>query len=154
MPAKRPTLGETDFPINLMLKWEGCFQTIWLTKEKNVQYLTAGVLSGSLLPKSNYTGGDARVSEDDKQSNTNLRRIKDLLFFRYLLKASKYSRNPVFRCTSSPLFRISVLGHLKASLNASETLCQLRNQHGLFLRLKFRFLSFLKGALLPNYNNT
>lgn len=106
MPAIPPTLGETDFPIYIMLKWEGCFQTIWLAKEKDVQYLIVGVSSGSSLSKSNYTNGDARISEDDKHSNTNLRRVKDLFSFIYLLKASKYSRNPVFRCTSSPLFRI------------------------------------------------
>jgi hypothetical protein len=89
MPTTPATLGETDFPMYVLLKWEGCFQTIWLTKEKDVQYLIVRVSSGSSLPKSNYTGGDARVSEDDKHSNTNFLRVKDLFTFSYLLKAIK-----------------------------------------------------------------
>jgi len=101
MPAKPPTLDERDFPVYVMLKWERCFQTILLTKEKDLQYLIVGVSSGSSLSKLNYTGGDARVSEDDKHSNTNLRRVKDLFSFSYLLKASIL----VIQCFVVPLRR-------------------------------------------------
>jgi len=136
-----------------MLKWQGCFRrSVDQGKRSTILYCRGA--SRSSLPKSNYTGGDARVSEDDKHSNTNLRRFRDLFFFGYLPKANKYTRNPVFRCTSSPPFPISVVSHHKASLNASELLSQLRNRHGPILSFRFMFLGFSKGALIPNYNNT
>jgi len=52
----------------------------------------------------------------------------------------------------SPLVPFRALAHPNASSSQSKHLSQLQNRHGSLLRLRLRFLSFFKGALLPNFN--
>lgn len=47
---------------------------------------------------------------------------------------------------------VSGLKHLDAFFSESKPLIELWNHHGPVVRLRLKFLSFFKGALLPNFN--
>jgi hypothetical protein len=55
-------------------------------------------------------------------------------------------------CYCSQLIRISVFKHFVASFSESKPVSQLSNRHGPLLTVRLMFLSFFKGALLPNLN--
>jgi hypothetical protein len=96
----------------------------------------------------NSTGDDAPVSEDDSSLTTQRR----LILRQNLIPESKYPHNSLSSRCCSLLLPVNVLRHPDASFSQSKSLGQLQNRHGPNLRLRFRFLSFFKGALLQNFN--
>ena len=65
---------------------------------------------------------------------------------------SEYPYNKQASCSflCSLLIRINALKHIDASFSEPKQLSQLWNCHGPLSRVRQRFLSFFKGALLPN----
>ena len=104
---------------------------------------TAHRSSGSPSPLSSCTGGDARVPEEDWSLATQT----PLLHFRNLLTASKHAQLLMLAVRSSQYLPTTwwQLQSIQAPRSTS-------NRHGPRLRLRIRFLSFFKGALLPNSN--
>ena len=80
------------------------------------------------------------------------RRQRPLLLLQNLLTASKDPHNSVSGCCCSLLVPINVLKDPDANFYQSKSLSQLQNHHGPLHRLRLSFLSFFKGALLPNVN--
>ena len=76
---------------------------------------------------------------------------KRLLLFHNPLILCTHPQNTLSFCCCSPLASVDVLKHLDANFNEPKSLRQIRN-HGPFLRLSLGFLTFSKGALLPNFN--
>jgi hypothetical protein len=74
------------------------------------------------------------------------------LIVQNLLTASKHPHSSLSSCCSSLPVPITVLKHLDASFSQSNPLSQLRHHQGALLRLRLNSLSFLKGALPPNFN--
>ena len=80
-----------------------------------------------------------------------LKRQRPHLLHQNLLTASMHPQNSLPSCCSL-LVRINVLKHLAASFNEPKPLSQLRNHHCSLLGLMRRFLAFVKGTLIPNFN--
>jgi len=84
-----------------------------------------------------------------------------LLHLQKLLTASKHLHSSLSSCCCLLLAPVIFLRHPDASFSQSKPLSQLPNRHGPLLRLRlrfrlrlsFRFLSFLKDALLLNSNS-
>ena len=64
---------------------------------------------------------------------------------------SMHPHNSLPRCCNSLIVPANVLRYLDASFIQSKPLSQLKNSQGPLLRLRLRFLCFLKGASLPNF---
>ena len=74
------------------------------------------------------------------------------LLLQNLLIASKSPHNSLSRSCCSLLVGINILKHPDVSFSDPTPLSQIQNCHGPLLTLRFWFLSFFKGALLPNFN--
>jgi len=77
---------------------------------------------------------------------------RPLLLLQNLLVSRKHLRNSLSRCYWSLRASIIVLKQLVASFSQSKPISTTQNRCGAFLLFRLRFLSFLKGALLPNFN--
>jgi len=114
---------------------------------------TVGGFSGSSPPVSSSIGGDVRVPEDEEIKYWNQARQGLFLLRNLCIGSIKHPHNFLSYCCSL-VVRINVIRHFDAGFSHSKPLSEPLNRHGplLKLRLRFRFISFIKGALFPNFS--
>lgn len=100
---------------------------------------------------SKIVGGEAWIHEYDWR-NQALKpgETKDCTTFRISSQQKNRPRNYSSTC-SSLRFPLDALKHLDAKFIESKTLSQIWNRDGPILKLRLRFLSFLKDAFFPNF---
>jgi hypothetical protein len=100
---------------------------------------------------SNRTGGDARVPEYDlKKSNTEVWRDTDFLFSFRISSLQATSLTIPFQLLLLAVPSNQCPQHLNSSASETKQLSQLQNRHGLLLKLRLGFLSFLRRTSLLN----
>ena len=77
-----------------------------------------------------------------------------VLSLQSLLISSNHPHKSLSSCCCSLLVLLIVHKHLDVSFSQSKPLSQLQNHHGPLLRSRLRLLSFFKGAVLLNFDQT
>jgi hypothetical protein len=95
--------------------------------------------------------GFACVTEDIVKETLN--KNVSVPFKIFSQQESKYALNSISKCCRSLFVTVTVYRQPDASLSHSKTLSQIHKHQGLFYRLRFRFLGYIKMFCIPNFHN-